>query len=108
MKRTIEVKRYYLYYKGKEQFLLNPNLCEYFRIRRGKFVVTIKLGKKFRFKLDDYKIRGSERRDYDIFNEKNESCGFVCVEFFQKFFFKPNQCKRYDITVKRLKQRRAK
>ncbi len=102
MKRTIEVKSCDMYYRGKEYAFLNDSLCTHFKIWDGKFVITINLGKNYRFEASR-NSHTEDRKDRNVFDKNGIRCGFVCEKLFTKLFFKPNARKRYDITVTRVK-----
>ncbi len=101
MKRTIEVDNYKMYYRGKEYAYLNDLLCTHLKIRDGRFVITVNLGKNYHFGVAQ-KIHTEDRRDRNIFDKDGILCGFVCEKLFTKLFFKPDGRKRYDITVKKV------
>ena len=101
MKRTIQVNGYgACCYENEELGYLVSTLLDHFNMYNGKYSITIVPGKK-------YKITGNNNNCYNeyygIFTKEKEYAGIVCKEAFNKLFFIPDETKRYDIIVKRIK-----
>ena len=96
MKRTIEVKwGSELYYGNRLISWLTPSIRLGFGIKGGRYKITIVKGKEYRFE--------TWGNVYVVRNQSSKPCGRICRNIFNKFFFKPDGRKRYDITVKKVK-----
>jgi len=99
MRRTIEVKNGKAYYGGRKLDDLAPTLKSHFKLRSSrvyKYVITIVEGTEYKFERGDW--------DYHVHKADDDKyCGLVCKKHFSKLFFVPDENKRYDITVKKVK-----
>ncbi len=89
---------------GRVNYILDPVRRHFFpgktRFRfynlNSKYVIKITEGTKYQFKLTITKM-------HYMISMNKKPIGKVCVNEFVKIFFKPNQRKRYNITVRRIK-----
>jgi formylmethanofuran dehydrogenase subunit E len=109
MRRTIEMKGEYAYYRGKRLDYLLSTVIQHFNFEdSGKHVVTIVEGTKYRIILDpDQMVSNSDDIELYAFlpvGGTGYERLYICREYFDKIFFKPDSNKTYDITVKKVKK----
>ena len=96
--RTLKIHRGYMYYRGIKIGFVVDSLKTHFGLHRGgKVRISIEEKGPYRFGPD--RINGY----YDIY-KNSEYITLVCRKEFERFFFKPDGRKGYDITVKRVKK----
>ena len=106
MKRTIEMKDGgYVFYRGKRIDWILSTLRTYFKLLRyGKFVVTIVEGTDYQIIPDPDQVVPGDTSTALYQIVVNGGTGyedlFVCREHFDNLFFKPDNKKSYNITVK--------
>ncbi len=119
MKRTIEMKGMYVYYRGKCLDWVLSTVTEHFELgEEGKYIVTIVEGNQYQIINDPGQIVDNpddielyaiivegDIELYAIIVEGGTGYEriFVCRKHFDKLFFKPDFDKRYDITVKEVR-----
>lgn len=104
MKRTIEIRKGNVYYKGKLVDDLSGVLMKSFGLRSSrifKYEITIVEGSRFNVSKD---------KEYYFVYINNSSTqgrrykGLVCKEQFNKLFFALDTSKAYDVTVKKIRK----
>ena len=109
MKRTIEVRYGWAYYRGQTLGTLCENIRNHFNMAfcgTEHYKISVRDGGRYRISRYYYKAQDASEIYYYI-NLGNgmglKHAGVVCQIAFTKLFFKPDGRKRYDITVKRVK-----
>jgi len=96
VRRTIEMRRGFAYYRGKYMGVALGELDKAFNLPSdGKFRAVIKEG-------GPYKIVGVQGGFFFDISMNGECRGSICKTSFYQLFFKPDGRKRYSIQVKRL------
>lgn len=101
MRRTIEIRHCDIFYKGNRLAYVTNSIREYFGLNNSRvfrYVITIveDADGDFRFTCDDYWLEAN-----------GTEIGYICKEYFDKLFFEADPDKRYKITVKKVRKKKA-
>lgn len=104
MEKTIEIRRYWVWYKGKKLGSIVNFLDDRFSLRNSykfKYRINIVEGGDFTFRAenDDFNID-----DFYYLYENTRYIGLICKDEFNKLFFEPEEDKKYNITVKKVRR----